>query len=161
MNKKRQQKNAKVILPDSLALGMAAVIATVVVAALAEPPTSDIVAAVTIQAGTDWIPLPYDPWIEPGSALDFSSVLPHHAPAGKFGRAVAVGDHFEFEGLPGVSQRFYGVNLCNTVNLPSSPEAAAPARRPCTSTRRARASGCCGWRFRQTSARLASTAHRA
>ena len=81
-------------------------------------------AAVTIQAGPDWIPLPYDPWIEPGSALDFSSVLPHHSPAGKFGRLNAVGDHFEFEGLPGVPQRFYGVNLCGTANLPSSREAA-------------------------------------
>ena len=78
----------------------------------------------TIQAGEDWVPLHYDPWIEPGSALDFTAVLPHHAPAGTFGRVVAVGDHFEFEGLPGVPQRFYGVNLCFTANLPSSREAA-------------------------------------
>ncbi len=78
----------------------------------------------TIRAGEDWVPLRYDPWIEPGSALDFTAVLPHHAPAGKFGRVVAVGDHFEFEGLPGVPQRFYGVNLCFTANLPSSREAA-------------------------------------
>ncbi len=77
-----------------------------------------------ISAGPDWIPLRFDPWIEPGSALDFTEALPHHAPAGKFGRVVAVGDHFEFEGLPGVPQRFYGVNLCNEANLPSSREAA-------------------------------------
>ena len=80
--------------------------------------------AITINAGPDWIPLSYDPWIEQGSALDFSTVLPHHAPAGKFGRVIAVGDHFEFENLPGVPQRFYGVNLCGTANLPSSREAA-------------------------------------
>ena len=78
----------------------------------------------TIRAGAEWVPLRYDPWIEPGSALDFTAVLPHHAPAGKFGRVVAVGDHFEFERLPGVPQRFYGVNLCFTANLPSSREAA-------------------------------------
>lgn len=79
---------------------------------------------VTIEAGSDWIPLAGEPWIEPGSALDFSSVIPHHAPAGKFGRVVAVGDHFEFEGLPGVPQRFYGVNICGDANTPSTPEAA-------------------------------------
>ena len=74
--------------------------------------------------GPDWIPLKYDPWIEAGSALDFTDVLPHHAPAGKFGHVLAVGDHFEFEGLPGVPQRFYGVNLCGTANLPESREEA-------------------------------------
>ena len=79
---------------------------------------------ITIEAGADWIPLRFDPWIEPGSALDFTEALPRHAPAGKFGRVIAVGDHFEFEGIPGVPQRFYGVNLCNTANLPSSREAA-------------------------------------
>ena len=79
---------------------------------------------VRIVAGEDWLPLAGEPWIEPGSALDFSSVLPHDTPAGKHGRVVAVGDHFEFTGLPGVTQRFYGVNLCGTANLPSSREAA-------------------------------------
>ena len=34
------------------------------------------------------------------------------------------GGHFEFEGLPGVPQRFYGVNLCNTANLPDTAEQA-------------------------------------
>ncbi len=74
--------------------------------------------------GPDWIPLKYDPWIEAGTALDFTDVLPHHAPAGKFGRVLAVGDHFEFEGLPCIPQRFYGVNLCGTANLPESREEA-------------------------------------
>ena len=80
--------------------------------------------SVRIVAGPDWIPFAHEPWIEPGSALDFSSVVPHHAPAGKFGRVVVRGGHFEFEGLPGVPQRFYGVNLCNTANLPDTAEQA-------------------------------------
>ena len=80
--------------------------------------------SVRIVAGPDWIPFAHEPWIEPGSALDFSSVVPHHAPAGKFGRVVARGGHFEFEGLPGVPQRFYGVNVCETANLPDTAEQA-------------------------------------
>ena len=123
MNLERQQKHGHGITRASLSIGVAAIMAAVASADPAPLPASDS-AAVTIQAGPDWIPLPYDPWIEPGSALDFSSVLPHHAPAGRFGRAIVVGDHFEFKGLPGVPQRFYGVNICNTANLPSSPEAA-------------------------------------
>ena len=79
---------------------------------------------VRIEAGADWVPLAGEPWIEPGSALDFSRVLPHHAPAGKFGRVVAVGDHFEFEARPGEPVRFYGVNLCGDANAPSTREAA-------------------------------------
>ena len=77
-----------------------------------------------IVAGPDWIPLANEPWIESGSALDFTQVVPHHAPAGKFGRVVAVGDHFEFADLPGEPQRFYGVNICGDANIPSSREAA-------------------------------------
>ena len=80
--------------------------------------------SVRIEAGADWVPLAGEPWIEPGSALDFSRVLPHHAPAGKFGRVVAVGDHFEFEARPGEPVRFYGVNLCGDANAPSTREAA-------------------------------------
>ena len=79
---------------------------------------------VEIEAGADWIPLANEPWIEEGSALDFTKVLPHHAPAGKHGRVVAVGDHFELAGRPGVPQRFYGVNICGDANIPSTPEAA-------------------------------------
>jgi len=79
---------------------------------------------VKIVAGEDWIPFRYDPWIEPGSAIDFTGVVPHHEPAGKFGRVLAVGDHFEFEGLPGESQRFYGANVCGEANLPRTAEEA-------------------------------------
>ena len=78
---------------------------------------------VTIEAGPDWIPIRFDPWIESGSALDFTEALPRHEPAGRFGRVIAVGDHFEFEKQPEVPQRFYGVNLCFSANIPSSREA--------------------------------------
>ena len=86
----------------------------------AEPPSLAAADPVRIVAGPDWLPLAQEPWIEPGSALDFSAVLPRHEPAGKFGRVVAVGDHFEFENHPGVPQRFYGVNICDTANLPDT-----------------------------------------
>ena len=79
---------------------------------------------VRIVAGEDWIPFRYDPWIEPGSALDFTGVVPHHEPAGAFGRVVARDGHFELEGRPGVPQRFFGVNVCGTANLPDTAEQA-------------------------------------
>ena len=77
---------------------------------------------VRVEAGPEWIPCPApEPgtdWIEPGSALDFSGAVPHHKPAGKYGRVVAVGDHFEFENRPGEEVRFCGVNLVHGANVP-------------------------------------------
>ena len=52
------------------------------------------------------------------SILDFSKMGLQDAPAGKYGRLKAVGNHFEFEKLPGVKQRFYGANLCFEANFP-------------------------------------------
>ena len=75
---------------------------------------------VTIAASEDWIPLAMPSRIRPGSALDFSSVIPTDKPAGCHGRVVARGGHFEFEDLPGVAQRFYGVNLCGLANYPET-----------------------------------------
>ena len=81
---------------------------------------------VVLEAGPDWIPVvpptPGKDWIEPGSALDLSATVPHHEPAGKFGRVIAVGDHFELEGRPGEEIRFCGVNLVHGANTPSTPE---------------------------------------
>jgi hypothetical protein len=71
---------------------------------------------VTLQADADWIPLKAETEILAGSALDFSQLGLTDAPAGKHGRVVAKGPHFEFEGKPGVAQRFYGVNLCFSAN---------------------------------------------
>ncbi|MBR4613335.1 MAG: hypothetical protein IKO40_11550, partial [Kiritimatiellae bacterium] len=71
-----------------------------------------------------WVPMDHRKTILPGSALDFSAVIPRDAPAGKHGWLRSVGDHAEFEGLPGVPQRFYGANLCDTACYPETPEGA-------------------------------------
>jgi hypothetical protein len=84
---------------------------------------------VTIQAGPDWIPLAAETEILPGSALDFSRLALAEAPAGRHGRVVARGPHFEFERLPGVPQRFYGANLCFTANYLEPDDAARLAAR--------------------------------
>lgn len=70
----------------------------------------------TITAGVDWIPLVAKSEVKSGSALDFSCLCGKRNPAGTFGRVVRCGGHFEFERQPGVSQRFYGVNLCGSAN---------------------------------------------
>ena len=61
--------------------------------------------------------------IEKGSVLDFGSILNHHRPAGKYGFLKAKGEYFEFEKLPGVRQRFFGVNLSENSNVPTKEEA--------------------------------------
>ncbi len=86
-------------------------------------------APVTLQAGADWIPLKQEPDILPGSALDFTALGLADAPAGKYGRVVARGPHFEFERKPGVPQRFYGVNLCFSANYLEPEQAARLAAR--------------------------------
>ena len=75
-------------------------------------------AAETDASGGDWVRFDLTRDIVPGSAFDFSARL--DAPAGKYGWLRAVGDHFEFEKLPGVPQRFYGINLCMGLNVPDS-----------------------------------------
>ncbi len=71
-----------------------------------------------LKPGADWVPLYVKDGIIPGSALDFSKIRNTEAPAGKYGRVVYKGQDFEFEKLPGVSQRFYGVNICFDANVP-------------------------------------------
>ena len=78
-----------------------------------------------IARSAEWVPLHDTTDIAPGSALDFSKLGWVDAPAGKHGRVVAKGAHFEFEGKPGVPQRFYGCNLCFTANYLSDDEADA------------------------------------
>ncbi len=72
----------------------------------------------TITENENWVRLDYKKDVVPGSALDFSGMGFQDAPAGRHGWLKAVGGHFEFEGLPGVEQRFYGVNLCFSANYP-------------------------------------------
>ncbi len=68
---------------------------------------------VTIVADKDWIPLPLELDIAPGSALDFSALGLQDAPAGKHGWLKANSDGtFFFERQPGKPARFYGVNFC-------------------------------------------------
>ena len=79
--------------------------------------------------GKNWIPVKHEYDVEPGSALDFSSVIPWHAPAGKFGWVQAKGEAFVFEKMSDTPQRFYGNNLCFSANYVSKEEAAELAAR--------------------------------
>lgn len=92
--------------------------------ATSEPQQLTLDSPVTIQAGSDWVPLKEETDILPGSALDFSKLTSSGAPAGAYGRVVAKEGHFEFERKPGIAQRFYGANLCFGVNF-LSPEQSA------------------------------------
>lgn len=83
-----------------------------------EPLAVAIGEPIVVREGPDWRPMPYFKDPLPGSALDLSGCGLHDAPAGKYGRVVAKGGHFEFEGRPGMKQRFSGVNLCGLVNYP-------------------------------------------
>jgi 6-phosphogluconolactonase (cycloisomerase 2 family) len=78
---------------------------------------------VTIAAGSEWVPLVSEPDVVPGSAVDFSAIGTRDAPTGKHGWVVARGGHFEFEGKPGIPQRFYGVNVCFSAAYVERPEA--------------------------------------
>lgn len=63
------------------------------------------------QPGPGWLPLPLEQEVVEGSACDLTGLGLLDGPAGRHGRVVAEGGHFAFAGLPGVRQRFYGVNL--------------------------------------------------
>ena len=89
-------------------LGLLAVAAQTAVGAL----TTQVV----IRASERWTPVVNEVEVESGSALDFSTLCGTNAPAGSWGRVVARGGRFEFEGRPGESVRFYGVNLCMDAN---------------------------------------------
>ena len=75
-------------------------------------------------ASEQWRPIAFPSKVEPGSAVDFTTFAVSHAPAGKYGYAVVRDGHFEFEKLPGVPQRFYGINVCYGDCYPDSPEKA-------------------------------------
>lgn len=75
-------------------------------------------------ASARWRLVAFPSEIEPGSAADFTRFAVSHAPAGKYGYAVVRDGHFEFEMLPGVPQRFYGINVCYGDCYPDSPEKA-------------------------------------
>ena len=80
-------------------------------------------AKTVLKAGSEWIPLKASPSVKEGSALDFSAMRPTGKPAGKYGRVLCRGAHFEFADRPGEAVRFYGVNLCFSANYPEYDEA--------------------------------------
>ncbi len=78
----------------------------------AAPLKATLALPLTLKPSRDWVELANaSPWIESGSALDFSNLIKRR-PVGELGRVRAVGEHFECERQPGVPQRFYGVNVC-------------------------------------------------
>jgi hypothetical protein len=68
-----------------------------------------------IVKSANWQPFEHKLDIEPGSVLDFSSLV--DGPAGKYGPVVLREGHFEFERKPGERVRFFGPNLCFTANF--------------------------------------------
>ncbi len=81
-------------------------------------------APVTIQAGKDWVPLKGGLDVEPGGALDWSSLS--RGPAGSNGRlraSTVKPGTFEVEQLPGVPVRLYGTNVGTGAQSPSHDEA--------------------------------------
>jgi hypothetical protein len=97
--------------------------------ALQEKPRLVFDSPIKIQAGTEWIPLTAELDLEPGSAVDFSKMGFHDAPAGKYGYTLAKGPHFVFEKKPDSPQRFYGVNVCFSANFPEADQPKRLARR--------------------------------
>ena len=76
----------------------------------ASEPVMDVNTPWTAAEGPDFVPLAYRADIVKGSALDFTGIVPRHV-CGTHGRLRARGGHFEFDGLPGVRQKFFGMNL--------------------------------------------------
>ena len=81
-----------------------------------------------IKGGEKWAKLTQKKDIIEGSALDFSHIA-LDAPAGKYGLLKSVGNHFEFEGKPGVQQVFYGANLTTSACAPAKDKATTLAQR--------------------------------
>ncbi len=70
-----------------------------------------------VRGGEKWAQLSQKKDIESGSALDFSSIA-IDSPAGKYGPLKAVGNHFEFQNSPGITQVLYGANLTTSACAP-------------------------------------------
>ena len=77
---------------------------------------ADAAAVQAVTAGPDWTRFENRHEIVAGSALDFSGLGLHHAPAGKYGWLKGDGLRAVFERRPDAPARFYGVNLCNDAN---------------------------------------------
>ena len=86
--------------------------------AAGEPMSFSATEKLVVGSGAGWVPLDYRKDILAGSALDFSGQGMADAPAGRHGWLKNHEGRFVFEGRPGKSQRFYGVNLCGNANMP-------------------------------------------
>lgn len=103
--------NAEVAPGAALAAGAVKTVAFTLLPA--QPVRIDLPQPLTIAAGEAWVPLTPALDIEAGSALDWSALIPHHAPAGSQGWLTVRPDgRFVFEKEPAQPVRFYGVNLC-------------------------------------------------
>lgn len=90
----------------------------------------ELMRPMTVEQGPEWTPIASKPDVITGSALDFSEVIScRHRPAGRYGRVIAVGEDFQFEGLPGVAQRFAGANVCGSSVAVEEGQAKALAKR--------------------------------
>jgi hypothetical protein len=128
----RKSKQIRIV-PARLALAALATVALLAAGwsgavGAAENPAAG--APVTIQAGADWVPLQAEMDIEPGSALDFSTLGFVDGPAGKHGRVVVRPDgQFAFADSPEQARRFYGVNFCFGAHYLAKAEADRVAER--------------------------------
>ena len=87
------------------------------------PISVSIASKYEIGGGTSWIPVDFYQSVKKGSALDFSEIGFIDGPAGKHGWLKNVGGHFSFEDDLNKKVRFYGLNLCFSVNYPTHEQA--------------------------------------
>ena len=89
-----------------------------------EPFTLNPPSRYVAEVSAKWRPVRKAAEILPGSAADFTAMRGDGGvPAGRHGYLVVKDGHFEFENLPGVRQRFYGVNLAYKACFPERDEA--------------------------------------
>ena len=62
-----------------------------------------LASSLALASSPGWVPLKAKPYVEPGTAADCTAWTDSvsSAPAGAYGRVVAVGNHLEFEKRPG------------------------------------------------------------
>jgi hypothetical protein len=95
-----------------------------------QPVRLDLPRPVLLTAGDAWVPLRPDLEIRPGSALDWSALMPRHRPAGGRGWLTVRPDgRFAFERDSSAAVRFYGVNFCFDAQYPTHEEADKLAER--------------------------------
>ncbi len=105
--------------PGGNPLNVAAPLTVAFTASLDPAMTLSVDEPVTLQANQDWVPLDGAVDVQPGSALDFTSLGLLDGPAGKHGwlKADRQG-RMVFEQRPDQPVKLYGVNLCFTALYP-------------------------------------------